>query len=109
MFETLADDVPVRIAADGHRVPNVELKFASDDYDRRSLEEAVTVRFGDETLRVGGLELQIAYKLHMDTPQDFEDALYLHDVAEPTLNTAKLEAYVDDLDVAEAYDRLRDA
>lgn len=109
MYETLADDLPVRIAEADHRVPNVEVKFASDGYDRRSLRETVTVRFDGETLRVGGFELQIAYKLHMDTPKDFEDALYLHDVAEPTLNTRKLEAYVEELDVADAYDRLRDA
>jgi hypothetical protein len=32
-----------------------------------------------------------------------------HEVAEPTLNTATLERCVDDLDVEDAYDRLRDA
>jgi hypothetical protein len=106
---TLADDLPVRVAEDGHRVPNVELKFPTDRYDRASVRETVTVRFDDETVTVGNLELQIAYKLHMDTPKDFEDALYLHEVAEPTLNTRTLEEYVDDLDVEDAYDRLRDA
>jgi hypothetical protein len=106
---TLADDLPVRVAEDGHRVPNVELKFPTDRFDRASVRETVTVRFDDETVTVGNLELQIAYKLHMDTPKDFEDALYLHEVAEPTLNTRTLEEYVDDLDVGDAYDRLRDA
>jgi hypothetical protein len=109
LYETVANDLPVRIAADGHRVPNVELKVATDDYDRASLREPRTVEFGDEQLRIGSLELQIAYKLHMDTPKDFEDALYLQEVAEPTLNTAKLEAHVDELDVGDAYDRLRNA
>lgn len=66
MYETLADDLPVRIAEDGHRVPNVELKFATDEYDQASLRETVSVQFGDETLRVGAFELQIAYKLHME-------------------------------------------
>lgn len=108
-YETLADDLPVRIAEDGHRVPNVELEFATDEYDRSSLRETLTVRLGDETLRVGSLELRIAYKLHMDTPKDFEDALYLHQVADPTLNTAKLDPFVDELDVRDAYDRLRNA
>lgn len=106
LHDTLNDDLPVRVAEDGHRVPNVELKFPTDRYDRRSLRETVRVQFGEEVLRVGGLELQIAYKLHMGARKDFEDALHLHEVAEPTLNTAKLEAYVDDLGVEEAYDRL---
>lgn len=109
LHATLADGLPVRVAEDGHRVPNVELKFPTDRYDRQSLRETIRVTFGEEVLRVGGLELQIAYKLHMDTPKDFEDALYLHEVAEPTLNTPTLEGYVDDLDVEDAYDRLRDA
>lgn len=106
LYETLADDVPIRIAEDGHRVPNIEFKFATDEYDRASLREALTVRVGDERLRVGSLELQIAYKLHMDTPKDFEDALYLYQVAEPTLNRAELERYVEELGVEDAYDRL---
>lgn len=49
-YETLADGLPVRIAEDGHRVPNVELKFASDEDDRISLRNRVTVRLGDETI-----------------------------------------------------------
>lgn len=106
MYETLADDLPVRIAEDGHRVPNVELKFATDGYDRASLSEPTTVHFGEERLRIGGLELQIAYKLSMGAQKDFEDALYLYEVAEPTLNTSKLERYVDELCVEDEYDRL---
>lgn len=106
MYETLADDLPVRIAEDGHRVPNVELKFATDEYDRASLRETVSVQFGDETLRVGAFELQIAYKLHMGTRKDFEDALYLYQVVEPTLNNARLESYVERLGVEEEYERL---
>jgi len=33
LYETLADDLPARIAEEGHRVPNVELTFASDEHD----------------------------------------------------------------------------
>ena len=56
LHETLADDLPVRIAEEGHRVPNVELKFASDKSDRIPLDNAISVRLGGETLRVGSLE-----------------------------------------------------
>jgi len=75
LHETLRDDLPIRIAEDGHRVPNVELKFATDRDDRISLENAITVTLGDEPLRVGSLEFQIAYKLDMGAQKDYEDAL----------------------------------
>ena len=94
LHETLADDLPARIAEEGHRVPNVELKFASDESDRISLDNAISVRLGEETLRVGSLEFQIAYKLDMGAQKDYEDALYLHEVAEPSLNGTALERYV---------------
>ena len=104
--ETLADDLPVRVAEDGHRVPNVELKFASDEYDRISLDDAIAVRLGGETLRVGSLEFQIAYKLDMGARKDHEDALYLHEVAGPSLNRTALEEYVTELGVEDEYEQL---
>jgi hypothetical protein len=75
LHETLADDLPVRVAEDGHRVPNVELKFASDEHDCISLDDAIHVHLGGETIRVGSLEFQIAYKLDMGARRDYEDAL----------------------------------
>ena len=107
LHETLADDLPARIAEEGHRVPNVELKFASDESDRISLDNAISVRLGGETLRVGSLEFQIAYKLDMGAQKDYEDALYLHEVAEPSLNWTALERYVTKLGVEDEYERLR--
>jgi hypothetical protein len=104
---TLADDIPVRVAEDEHRVPNVELKFASDEYDHISLEDAITVRLDGETLRVGSLEFQIAYKLDMGARRDYEDALYLHEVVGPSLNRTALERYVKKLGVEDEYERLR--
>ena len=107
LHETLADDLPVRVAEDGHRVPNVELKFASDEYDRISLDNAISIRLGGETLRVGSLEFQIAYKLDMGAQKDYEDALYLHEVAGPNLNRTALERYVTKLGVEDEYEQLR--
>ena len=106
LYETLADDLPARIAEEGHRVPNVELKFASDEYDRISLDNAISVRLGGETLRVGSLEFQIAYKLDMGAQKDYEDALYLYEVAGPSLNRTALERYVTKLGVEDEYEQL---
>ena len=109
LHETLADGLPARVAEEGHRVPNVELKFASDESDRISLDNAISVRLGGETLRVGSLEFQIAYKLDMGAQKDYEDALYLHEVAEPSLNETALERYVTKLGVEDEYEQLRES
>jgi len=108
LHETLRDDLPVRIAEDGHRVPNVELTFATDRDDRISLENAITVTLDGEPLRVGSLEFQIAYKLDMGAQKDYEDALYLHEVAGSNLNRTALEQYVTELGVENEYERLRE-
>lgn len=107
LYETLADDLPARIAEDGHRVPNVELKFAADEYDRASLDNAITVRLQGEAIRVGSIELQIAYKLDMGTPKDYEDALYLYEVTGENLTSSELERYATKLGVEDEYEQLR--
>lgn len=106
LHETLADDLPFRIAEEGHRVPNVELKFASDEYDRISLDNSISVCLGGETLRVGSLEFQIAYKLDMGAQKDYEDALYLHEVTGQSLNRTALEEYVTQLGIEDEYEQL---
>lgn len=107
LYATLSDDLPVRIAKEDHRVPNVEAKFASSEADRISLDNAITVDLSGETFYAGPLEFQIAYKLDMGAQKDFEDALYLFEVARGNLNTRKLEAYVEDLGVTAEYEQLR--
>ncbi|MDZ7729899.1 MAG: hypothetical protein U5K37_01130 [Natrialbaceae archaeon] len=107
MYDTLSDDLPIRIGERGHRVPNVELKFPTDRYDRLSLEETVSVELPSGTIPIGSIELQIAYKLAMGAQKDFEDALYLYEVFEGSLNDRDLESYVTDLGVETAYDSLR--
>jgi hypothetical protein len=103
---TLADDLPVRVAQSGDRVPNVELKFVADEFDRRSLSDTISVTFGDQTLRVVRPELQIAYKLGMSADRDFEDARYLYETVGDALSEERLETYVDQLGVRTQYDRL---
>jgi len=48
-------------------VPRLEVKFVSDRFDRASLENRIPARLTEveETLPIGPLELQIAYKLWM--------------------------------------------
>jgi len=109
LYSTLSDGLPIRMAEEGHRVPNVELKLATDEYDSASIADAITVRLPEGSVRIAPIELQIAYKLGMGAQRDFEDALYLYEVAGRTLNRDALESYVRDLGVEEEYDELRAA
>lgn len=106
MHQMLSERSIIRIAEDGHRVPNVELKFADDRYDRASLENTMTIRLNDREIRTGELELQIAYKLYLGTQKDLEDAVYVYELAEQMLNSQKLEGYANDLGVEQEYERL---
>jgi hypothetical protein len=60
----------------------------------------------DRELRAGELELQIAYKLYLGSEKGLEDAVYVYEVAEQTINTQKLEEYARKLDVETEYERL---
>ena len=81
------------VARDGEMVPHLEAKFVSDEYDRASLENRITAKLTsvNEELPIGPLELQIAYKLYLGTPKDFEDALHLHSLFEESVSTPALE------------------
>lgn len=104
---TLATGSNLRVARDGEVVPNVELKYATDEFDRESIENAITARIGGHELPIGPLELQIAYKLYLGTQKDFEDAVHLHSMFEESLSTPALERWARKLDVEDRYDRLR--
>lgn len=99
------------IAREDETVPRLEVKFVDGRFDRASLENHITARLTTvgESLPIGPLELQIAYKLWMTGDRDFEDALYLFSLFGETLSTEELERWVDELDVNEAYGRLRSA
>lgn len=107
LYTTLADNPPIRVADSGSRVPNVELKFATDEYDRLSLLETLTGRFNGKLLRVVAPDVQIPYKLGMSVDRDFEDALHICEMTLGTHNTDTLETYAERLGVSDQYERLR--
>ncbi|CCQ34178.1 hypothetical protein HLRTI_000627 [Halorhabdus tiamatea SARL4B] len=96
----------VRVAPEGEVVPNIELSYATDRFDRASIENAITASIGGHELPIGPLELQIAYKLYLGSQKDFEDAIHLHGMFGESLSERELERWVDALGVEDAYDRL---
>lgn len=109
MHEMLAGGDNIWVAPDDQVTPHLELKFVRDEFDRASLAEAITARIGGDTLSIGPLELQIAYKLYLGTQTDLEDAVHLYSLFEESLSVARLEAWARRLDVETEYERLKRA
>lgn len=109
MQDTLRAGTNVRVARDGEVIPNVEMKYVEDRFDRASLENSITARIGNHSLPIGQLELQIAYKLYLDTQKDFEDAAHLFTLFEESLSTQALETWIRELNVEDQYERLKRA
>lgn len=109
MYEMLDNGDNIWVAPENQVTPHLEIKFTRDEFDRASLENALTARIGGEAIPIGPLELQIAYKLHLGAPKDIEDAVHLYTLFEESLSVSRLEAWVTRLDVEAEYERLKRA
>lgn len=107
MYDNLANGTNIWVAPDGKMAPHVEVKFPGDEFDEASLRHAIDAHVGDETVPIGPLELQIAYKLSLGGRTDLEDAAHLYTVFGESLSTARLELWVERLDVEDRYERLK--
>ncbi|QKY19745.1 hypothetical protein B4589_004870 [Halolamina sp. CBA1230] len=108
-YEMLSHGDHVWVAPEDQVTPHIELKFVRDEFDRASLENAITARIGGHEIPIGPLELQIAYKLHLGAQKDLEDAVHLYTLFEQSLSVSRLEEWVRRLGVEDEYDRLERA
>ena len=108
-YENLASGTNIWVAPDGEMTPHLEVKFPNDEFDRASLANAIDAHVGGETVPIGPLELQIAYKLSLGGRTDLEDAAHLYTVFGATLSRDRLETWVERLDVEDRYERLTNA
>lgn len=90
-YDNLANGTNIWVAPDEQVTPHLEVKFARDEFDRASLENAITARIDDDAIPIGPLELQIAYKLTLGAQKDVEDAVHLYSLFEESLSVARLE------------------
>ena len=109
LYEMLDNGDNIWVAPEDQITPHLEVKFARDEFDRASLENAITARINDEVVPIGPLELQIAYKLHLGAQKDIEDAVHLYTLFEESLSVSRLEEWVTRLDVEAEYERLKHA
>lgn len=105
-YEMLDNGDNIWVAPQDQITPHLEVKFVRDEFDRASLDNAITARIGEEMLPIGPLELQIAYKLYLGAQKDVEDAVHLYTLFEESLSVPRLEEWVARLDVEGEYERL---
>ena len=109
IYEMLDNGDNIWVAPTDQVAPHLEVKFARDEFDRASLENAITARISGKTIPIGPLELQIAYKLYRGAQKDVEDAVHLYTLFEESLSMSRLEEWVTRLDVKAEYERLKRA
>jgi hypothetical protein len=104
LYEMLEEGLRVRIAKEDTIIPNIELKFVKDDFDRYAIDNRLEVVIGEKHLFISPIELQIPYKLYLGSDKDIEDAVYLWDIFKGNIDTNPLEKFMKALGVrGEAY------
>jgi len=106
IYGMLKDDLAVRFAEEDRVIPNFEVRFASDKFERSAIENKVRVDLEQKILYISPIELQIAYKLYLGSEKDFEDALHLYKLFAEELDKEKLKEYSKQLEVEDSLDEL---
>ncbi len=90
----------VRFAYKGKMIPNVKMKFEATEMHREALSGPLEVVVNGRHLCISPLEQQIAYKLFMGSEKDIEDARFLFKLFEEYLDKARLNLYLEALEVS---------
>ncbi len=100
LYEMLSEGLGIRAAEDELIIPNMEMKFAKDDFDRYSLTNRLEIVYDDKKLFISPIELQIPYKLYLGSDKDIEDAIYLWEIFKDKLDIRLLKRFMRELKVS---------
>ncbi len=100
LYEMLSEGLGIRAAEDELIIPNMEMKFAKDDFDRYSLANRLEVVYDEKKLFISPIELQIPYKLYLGSDKDIEDAIYLWEIFKDKLDIRLLKRFMRELKVS---------
>jgi len=99
LYEMLEDELRVRVAKEDMIIPNIELKFARDDFDKCAIDKKQGVIIGGQHLFISPIELQIPYKLYLGSDKDIEDAVYLWEIFKEKIDKALMRTFMRELKV----------
>ncbi len=100
LYGMLENRLAIRAALKNTVIPNIEIKFVKNDLDIISLNEHRVAKIGKERINISPIELQIAFKLHLGSDKDIEDAVHLYDIFLERLDKVKLKQYMNLLKVS---------
>lgn len=99
-YDTLNENSSIRFAEKNTIFPNFEIKFPQNRLHLYSLNNATTVVLDNKyKIRIGPIELQIAYKLRLGSEKDYDDAAYLYTVFKDRIDRRKLKKFLKQLDI----------
>lgn len=90
LHEMLTRKMGVRVAKREQFIPNIELKFFKDTVDRTVFDNRLEVTLPGARFFISPIEIQIAYKIHLGSPKDIEDALFLFEIFRKHLDAVQL-------------------
>jgi len=99
LYEMLEEGLAIRIAEEDTVIPNIELKFVKDEFDRYAIENRIKVTIDSEYIFISPIELQIPYKLYLGSNKDIEDAVYLWDIFREEIDLKLIKRFMHELKV----------
>ena len=102
----LKNQLALRFAVKGTRIPNFEIKFTKSDLNEYSLRNPVRVTIGKDHVITSQLELQIAFKLYLGSEKDFEDARHLWNIFKNNVDKDLISKFAKRLNVADRMGKL---
>ena len=98
VYSYLEENLAIRFAKLDTIIPNIELKWIKNDFDKIALKKTIDVTIRDKIICISHLELQIAFKeVILKSPKDLEDALHLRSVAKEYLDFSLIQEYKEKL------------
>ncbi len=96
IYDYVTSKVAVRFAKKDTVIPNVELRFTKNKYDRIALNNSILYQVNDHKIKISQLELHIAFKEKvLKSPKDIEDAKHVREVAKEHLDLNLITRYKD--------------
>ncbi|MBN2602652.1 MAG: hypothetical protein JXA91_00790 [Candidatus Thermoplasmatota archaeon] len=94
VYSYLKDNLAVRFAKIDTMIPNIEMKWTRNEFDKIALEKTIKVKIQKDLLRISHLELQIAFKEEiLKSPKDLDDANHIREVAKDYLDEKLIQKY----------------
>ena len=96
----MTENPSIRFAENSTIDPNFEIKFSQDKLGLYSINNAITVVLnGKYKIRIGPIELQLAYKMRLGSEKDYEDAAHLYVIFKDNINKKELKKFLEQLDI----------